>query len=132
MNVKEFMKTYYAVSRYPSYGFRPTIRVMRPRIECNDGFTVSVQASEYHYCYPRDNAIQQGYTDVELGFPSEADELIDAYAEEPGEPTKTVYGCVPIDIVEKLVEKHGGIKGPEKEHADRIKEAGDKFTTCSW
>ena len=32
-----------------------------------------------------------------------------AYAESPDEPTETVYGLVPKEIVEFLVQKHGGI-----------------------
>ena len=32
-----------------------------------------------------------------------------AYAESPDEPTETVYGLVPKDVVSALVEKHGGI-----------------------
>ena len=51
----------------------------------------------------------QDYESVELGFPSIEDELINEYAED--EPyTETVYGYVPIEIVEELINKHGGIK----------------------
>lgn len=68
----------------------------------------SVQASELHYCEPRCNGAQD-YENVELGFPSIEDELINEYAED--DPyTKTIYGYVPIEIVEELINKHGGIK----------------------
>ena len=51
----------------------------------------------------------QDYESVELGYPSIEDELINEYAED--EPyTETVYGYVPIEIVEELINKHGGIK----------------------
>lgn len=80
----------------------------RPRIKCKDGFTVSVQAGEYLYCRPRINGADE-YERVELGFPSAEDELIIDYAEDPDDPTETVYCYVPIDIVVKLIEKHGGI-----------------------
>ena len=40
--------------------------------------------------------------------PSELDNLIDIYAEDPG-TTETVYGYVPIKVVNKLIKKHGGI-----------------------
>ena len=109
---------------------------VRPRIVCQDGYSVSVQASEYTYCMPRltqfqnedgwhaingayytssdmprifrsDNYIP--YESVELGYPSEPDELINEYAESE-EYTSTVYSYVPVDIVEKLIEKHGGFK----------------------
>ena len=111
----------------------------RPRIVCQDGYSVSVQASEYAYCTPRytqfqaedgwhvingdywfsdkernfrtDNYIP--YEAVELGYPSEEDELINEYAEGE-EYTNTVYGYVPVKVVEKLIEKHGGFKETRK------------------
>jgi hypothetical protein len=79
-------------------------------IECNDGFTISVQASQYHYCKPRrDNAYP--YTHFELGYPYDSDDLILEYAEDKDFPTLTVYGNVPLEIVKALIDKHGGIKG---------------------
>lgn len=78
------------------------------RIECNDGFSISVQANSYAYCTPREDGAWS-YSEVELGFPSTFDDLIDEYAEEEG-TLETVYGYVPIDIVNELIEKHGGIK----------------------
>ena len=48
------------------------------------------------------------FESVELGFPSQYDELIEEYAEDC-DYTRTVYGYVPIEVVEKLLEKHGGI-----------------------
>lgn len=110
---------------------------VRPRIVCNDGYSVSVQASEHMYCEPRYTQWQNEggwqvvngnywlssepprnfktdhftpYESVELGFPSEADELIYEYAENDDDYTSTVYGCVPVKIVEQLIEKHGGFK----------------------
>lgn len=82
-------------------------RVLREFIG-KDGYSVSGQASEFHYCSPRLNGLQD-YKSVELGFPSMEDELINEYAESM-DYTETVYGYVPIEIVEKLIEKHGGIK----------------------
>ena len=81
-----------------------------PVITCKDGFSVSVQCSEFHYCNPR-----KTYTDVakyesfELGFPSELDPLIAEYAEEK-DTVETVFGRVPRDIVEKLLMSHGGVE----------------------
>lgn len=81
----------------------------RPRLYCNDGYSISVQASSFHYCEPRLNGIQD-YESVELGYPSEEDELINEYAEDDLDYTETVYGYVPIEIVEELINKHGGIR----------------------
>ena len=85
------------------------IQANRPRLYCNDGYSISVQASAFHYCSPRLNGLQD-YKSVELGYPSAEDELINEYAENALNYTDTVYGYVPIEVVEKLIEKHGGIK----------------------
>ena len=97
MTINEFLQE----TNYFGYGS------LRPRVHFADGFSVSVQASQFHYCRPRiDNA--EKYEAVELGYPSAADDLITDYAE--GDTyTDTVYGYVPVEIVDKLIEKHGGI-----------------------
>ena len=81
---------------------------VRPRVKCADGFSISVQANEYTYCSPRITYPGE-YKAVELGYPSDPDELIEEYAEDQDRLTDTVYGCVPIEVVDKLLEKHGGI-----------------------
>lgn len=78
------------------------------RIECMDGFSLSVQASHGAYCSPRQN-VGPWYL-VEVGFPSSEPINLMSYAENPETPTKTVYGYVPIDLVEELIMSHGGIK----------------------
>ena len=80
----------------------------RKRLECKDGFTISVQANKWTHSIPSIDGADE-YTKVELGFPSEEDELIMDYARDPDLPTDTVYGYVPVEIVIKLIEKHGGI-----------------------
>jgi len=81
---------------------------VRPAIYCDDGFTVSVQASEGHYCNPKINNSTK-YSEFELGFPSETEELILPFIEGNGDPTETVYGWVPADTLIKVINKHGGI-----------------------
>ena len=76
-------------------------------VVCADGFKISVQAREQSYCTPRDDV--GPYTHVECGFPSEADALLIPYAEDPSEPTGTVYGWVPTSVVSLLIAKHGGM-----------------------
>lgn len=81
---------------------------VRPAVKCKDGFTVSIQGgTHFHYCEPREK--RNVYESVELGFPSKEDEIINYYAENSEDYTGTVYGYVPIDVVENLIEKHGGI-----------------------
>ena len=79
----------------------------RPRIVCNDGFNMSVQGSAGHYCTPRKT--QDWYTNLEIGYPSEEESLINQYAEREHEWTETVYGWVPIEIIQEVITKHGGI-----------------------
>lgn len=81
-----------------------------PRIRCRDGFTMSVQASEFHYCTPRNNT--GPWVCVEVGFPSQKEDLLMEYAEDPDHPTETVYGYVPVEIVIEIIEKHGGTVSP--------------------
>lgn len=102
MTVKEWLKKTYNVE----YGHYQTTR---PRVYCKDGYNVSIQAGSGIYCTPRMNLKDGGYLTVELGFPSVEDKLINKYAE-CEDYTQTVYGYVPIEIVEELIEKHGGFK----------------------
>ena len=125
MTVKEFMRNYKAVSKY-KWGMMPfggdgIASIMRPRIVCNDGFSVSVQGSNFHYCTPRENLLDDDYSEVELGYPSVEDDVISDYAEDPRDLTQTVYPFTPIEVVEELVAKHGGISGPDTEMAEKLK-----------
>ena len=79
----------------------------RKKIVCADGFTMSVQASEFNYCSPRDNL--GPYTEVEVGHPNQKDEDLMPYAESKDQPTKTVYGWVPSRIIMKIIAKRGGM-----------------------
>lgn len=81
--------------------------VIRKHLKCKDGLTLSVQASEYHYCSPR--SAHGPYKEVEVGFPSEKIPGLLEYAEDPDRPKDTVYGHVPVGIVEEIIEEHGGI-----------------------
>lgn len=60
---------------------------------------LSVQASAYHYCRPRENA--DVYEAIEIGFPSFefSEGFINKYAEDATDPLETVYGYVPIDVL---------------------------------
>ena len=81
-------------------------------VVCNDGFMMSVQASNTAYCEPRiDNA--ERYTEVEVGYPSHPESLLIKYAEEPEKPTNTVYGYVPAYTVHLVITKHGGMSSGE-------------------
>lgn len=110
------------------------LRIVAP-IRCADGFTVSVQASNGHYCLDANGrrpvfskeTIALPFTAVEVGYPSAMPEpwRCSAWAEgydahdkhpecdgweryaEDGEGS-SVYGFVPVQMVKDLIAVHGG------------------------
>lgn len=82
-------------------------RMFRNRLECRDGFSMSVQGSKVTYSTPRENCFE--FTEMEVGFPSEYEELIAEYSE-GYDYTETVYPYVPVKLILKVIRKHGGIK----------------------
>ncbi len=91
------------------------------KITCADGFSLSVQASSFHYCSPRTD--DGPWTAVEVGFPSAKDSALEKFAEDPGAPlevhsdgsssVQTVYGWVPAAVIKALLENHGGVVSGE-------------------
>ena len=85
-----------------------------PRIELNDGESLSVQATENHYCKPREN--EGPWHLVEVGYPSvDPGEVWREYFDgdwENESHTDSVYGYVPIDLVIDFINAHGGMKQP--------------------
>lgn len=79
-----------------------------PWIECNDGFTISIQAGQFNYSDPKDSFVTE-YNEFELGFPSSEESLLLEYAEDRDNPTGTVYGYVPVELINDIIEKHGGL-----------------------
>lgn len=103
MNISQFNeKTYDNTSESAAYGHQ-----MKPGIICNDGFKMSVQGSSGHYCTPR--SLEKDYYSMEIGFPSEKEDLIMQWADNPSDPTDSVYGWVPVDVIDQVITKHGGI-----------------------
>lgn len=97
--INEFLKKNYHGHKTRGLYSVGEIPEVTKRIECNDGFSISVQANNFAYCMPREDK----------AWPySEVDDLIEIYGEEHG-TTETIYPYVPIDIVNELIEKHGGI-----------------------
>lgn len=98
MTVQDFMNKY---NRKPAPFNHP---LLRPRIVCNDGYNLSVQASYYHYCTPRIDCLKK-YDTVEVGFISDTTPEFFEYTAGGG-----VYGNVPMAVVQEVIDKHGGIK----------------------
>lgn len=66
---------------------------------CFGDLKLSIQASDFHYCSPRENC--DYYDEVEIGFPNFnfSDDFISKYAEDKDDPQNTVYGYVPISEI---------------------------------
>ena len=82
-----------------SFGFSYGKCCAIPKIKIADtDYELSIQASENHYCSPREN-LQEVYDEVEIGFPNFifSEEFINQYAEEPESPKDTVYAYVPME-----------------------------------
>ena len=79
-----------------------------PWIECADGLRMSVQASETHYCSPRDNG--GPWVEFEVGYPTQKVDALMPFAENSEAPTDTVYAFVPGHIIEQVIKEHGGEK----------------------
>jgi hypothetical protein len=77
-----------------------------PPIVCSDGFKFSAQARSGCYCEPRED--KGPWTAVEVGYPSEREELLMPYVEDESRPTDTVYGWVPVSVIREVITKHGG------------------------
>ena len=87
-------------SVHPAGGWR----IPAERIECMDGFSVSIQAGMHNNCTPRLNTAE--WTAFELGKPSAQDDLLSRH-KAVGEE---IYPYVLAETIEKLIEKHGGMK----------------------
>lgn len=79
-----------------------TYREQIPTMVCKDGFSFSVQVSETHYCTPRENDAVH-YTRAEVGYPSGPVPTLEEFGSGDG-----IYGYVPIEIIEAVVDAHGG------------------------
>ena len=77
-----------------------------------DGNTLSVQASKNHYCNPRNTFDDYSvYDSFEVGFPSKHYDSLEQYKDGPDVQTNSVFGWVPKEIIEKIVNDAGGVVG---------------------
>lgn len=75
-------------------------------LKLKDGLSLSVQASDGHMCSPRGTIMNNSeYEEVEVySHGVYVNELLHFCSE-----SEFVYGYVPVELMEELVEKHGGI-----------------------
>ena len=87
---------------------RPEPASCAPPLVCRDGFSMSVQASEYHYCSPRNN--EGPWMEFECGFPSGPAPELKEWKEEIGDrrDEECVFAYVPWVVLMLTIEKHGG------------------------
>jgi len=109
MDTNEFLQKHKKLEHYSGYTFRR----LAPRMLLGDGVTLSVQVSHTHYCDPReDDAFI--YMGAEIGYPSQdMGPEFSEYAEDAENPTQTVYGYVPVYLIDRYITAHGGIVGTE-------------------
>lgn len=106
-NLNDWLQHNYNIN---TYGCQET----REHITCCDGTTLSVQASEGHYCTPRVSYVDHegnvslvDYLDVEVWcVSSNVPESWLEYGDQETNP----YGYTPIGMVEEFIDLHGGIK----------------------
>lgn len=87
------------------------MKPLAPRIICADGTVLSVQASQYHYCSPRED--EGPYDSVEVGFIKDGAGVPLTPPEDWREHgdgcfPSDVYGYVPVEKVEAFIAEHGG------------------------
>lgn len=105
MKLEDFFKETYnvLVEENALYGLSiPMMGIIRPIIICNDGFSMSVQGSQYTYCEPK--ITTDWYESLEIGFPSDEEESIKDY-----NGGDNVYGYVPVNIIQAIIDNHRGI-----------------------
>ena len=90
----------------PVTEYRPghTFKNLTPLVKCADGTTLSVQASETHYCSPRDN--HGPYTEAEV-WCIKSDNAVEVLEFEYNDEEHTAY--VNINFVVAYIDRHGGI-----------------------
>jgi hypothetical protein len=82
---------------------------IRPVVKCKDGFEFSVQVGANYYSNPRLDGDSICYTSCEVGYPTKKEELLIPYIEEEdADPTKTIYPYTPVEVIDKVIKKHGG------------------------
>lgn len=102
-----------------------------PKVVAKDGFAVSLQIHNGSYCQSENGYRTFGLTwkEVEFGFPTMNAELMFQYSEmwsdaedkDTFDVTNTV-GKIPIEVIEEVFTKHGGIDWEQTLSEDKMKE----------
>jgi hypothetical protein len=100
----------------------------RERLVLPNGESISIQASHTHYCEPREDG-DQPYVSVELGFPSFYDEELLPYAETPEDFHGTVFGNVPLEVVDRVINRQLNL-GKKCSHCGVTRKKDDYCHRC--
>jgi len=134
MNLKEYLLL--------THHTKPLFSNMRPALICNDGFKMSVQAGSGYHCEPREETTI--YNSVEIGFPNYDDILavfqcgsLEQYEAEKNyylqDPLNGILEKIPVEIVQKLINKHGGIdKQKTYDHIERALKYNPTPEKCTY
>ena len=113
MKINEFIQKYRKVKKIVP-GMTSSYA---PHVVCKDGFRMSVQAGQSLYSTPKD--VADHYEEAEVGFPSEEEHLLASYAEDEENLCGTVYSYVPCSVIDKVIERHGGIDESKIEESSK-------------
>lgn len=88
--------------------------IPRPLVRCNDGFSLYISAGQNARSEPDvELSDTTRYEEVEVSYPSEADPVLKKFADEylylTGDLTDSVFPYMPVELVEEMLESHGGI-----------------------
>lgn len=97
---------------------------VRPRLVCNDGFSLSLQSGPKHFCSLRNPTegtmpVPSPYEDAEIWKTRAADgtDYLEPLLAEYGDGDDP-YGWVPLALVDEVILVHGGVLGdPKKRNA---------------
>ena len=120
---EEFQKVY---NQFKTFLKNTKDSGIRPSVITKDGLTLSIQASSFHYCTPREDGLES-YEKYEVGFPNQVIEQLKEYAEcydsedelSDGEYLNSVYPFVPEPIILGILQSHGGIDFEKMEEHEK-------------
>ena len=111
----KFLHDTHDANSLPSTGYY--VWAIREHLVCHDGFTMSVQASPGHYCNLRAmgvlnritgtsalRAADVPYSNCEVYCLNQPESLFDEFGDD-----SNPYGYVPLEVVDMVIAKHGGL-----------------------
>ena len=109
--LNNFLCTFMCVNRGSSHYEYNRAFFYVPRIYCKDGFSISIQIHHGNYCASENGTREFGlnWKLVEWGFPNQEIDGDKYNAENPEDVCNTVGGYVEIELIEGLLDEHGGI-----------------------